>query len=219
MTIAELGPEENNRLRELAEFRTSMGCSPIDEEANEFVAYLVDQTNDEDADSALIAKSIDFMGRLVGWSSRDMDESTGQIRIATLDRTNVDDTNLDKVGIAFFEKSDSVVTEQLIQDDQIVTKYSFHQLRVSGKVREVTVHRKEPIGQSEDDTIVYCLSYTDVGQYGPQSETLLDAGAAYLKMLAQGGVALAGAGIDAPRKVINSTRDKLASMFSSESEC
>lgn len=181
MTISELNPEDNNRLRELAEYRNSLGCAPIDQEANEFVDYLVSRTGEDGMDDKLIEKSVDFMSRLVGWSSKNLDEETGQVRIAQLDMTDSHDAELDRLGVKFLSESNNVVSNKVVNDGVLTSEYFFHQLRKSGKVRAITVFRKETIGKVEPNSVTYCLTYEEVGKHGPDVEKLLSVGKIWLE--------------------------------------
>lgn len=181
MTTPELDPEHNSRLRELAEYRNSLGCAPIDEDANRLVDSLLDLTDDTIADPELIEKSIDFMSRLVGWSSKDIDEATGQIKIADFDMTDSHDTQLDRLGVNFLDTSDNVTSVTEVNEDTHTTQYFFHQLRKSGKVRAITVYRKESLNVAETPSVTYCLTYEDVGRHGPDSENLLAVGRLWLE--------------------------------------
>lgn len=80
------------------------GSNEIDIDANNFVDYIRDNADKLTLDEELVGKSINFVTRLVGSSSRNPDEETGLVEVAKFDMTNGHDSVLDQLGVEFLQK-------------------------------------------------------------------------------------------------------------------
>lgn len=206
MTTHDLDPQSAEELRKLADFKNSALVAPIDVSANEFVESLDALTEDGELSPELHRAAVAFITKLVGYSSKSIDAETGQFRIASLDRNDDEQAKLDQIGLSFLVDNSNVLHTESASETHVIDRFDFHQARQSGKVREVTVYRKQPLARSEMSTVEYCLTYADLAVHRPeQEEKILTLGRAYLEFLGKEGLALAARGMELPKDAIKAT--------------
>lgn len=199
MTTHDLDPQYADELRKLSEFKNSRLVAPIDVSANEFVEELATQTQNGEISVDLHRASVGFITQLVGYSSKNVDTETGLLHIASFDPNDEEQAKLDEIGLSFLVDNSNVLHTELVSETHIIDRFDFHQARQSGKVREVTVYRKQPTAPDEASTVEYCLAYSDLALHRPeQEERILTVGRAYLEYLGSGSVALAARSMELP---------------------
>ncbi|CAN5370564.1 hypothetical protein BH09PAT4_BH09PAT4_05720 [soil metagenome] len=206
MTTHDLDPQSAEELRRVADLKNTALIAPIDVSANEFVEKLAAQTESGDISAELHRESVGFVTKLVGYSSKNIDAETGQYHVATIDRNDEDQVRLDQIGLSFLVGNPNVLHSELVSETHAIDQFYFHQARQSGKVREVTVHRKQPLGQDSALPIEYCLTFSDIALHRPEEEErILAQGRAYLEYLGKEGIALAARGMELPLDAIKAT--------------
>lgn len=171
MTTKELEPELLDSLKRGAENRPDFPPSPLEVDINYAAEALIHIAEADSAQFQVNRRAIDFLTKIVGWASRSIDENTGLISVASYDLANDEDRSVDEFGRGFLQVSPHIATENYVSETHTVDSFSFHQLRSSGKVYYVKVHRYEPLSKDEDNRQVhYYLQVENVGKYDGNTE-------------------------------------------------
>lgn len=178
MSIDELPIPDEERLEilRLYDRKQQLGVAPIDVEASNYadsMRFKLDSGEIEDSEK--VRKAIEFLTRIVGWSSKDLDDETGYIRLAVFHPEDNDKDEFIDENARFFLESSEHVTIYTSEHDSVESKtvsYEYIQSRKNGKIILATVSRTETV-QSNPPEVEYYLKYEVLGEHPEDHDRVL----------------------------------------------